>query len=297
MLAEFGVTYSAGKVVAVADNAIAMTFLVHGVAYAVFMLLGVLLVRVPAADWKPAGWNPASAKTKPMITTAQVSAKNAIRTPQFWCLWLVLCLNVTAGIGILEKAAPMILDFFGKTSMAVTATAAAGFVALLSLANMLGRLVWSSVSDVVGRKNIYRLYLGVGALMYLAIAMVGIESKVVFISCALVILSFYGAGFATIPAYLRDLFGTYQVGAIHGRLLTAWSVAGVLGPLIINQIADQRKAEGFSGPGLYTLSFYIMIGLLVIGFAANELVRPVSSKFHEARPLGELGKSKPAEAK
>jgi len=293
MLTAFGVTYNAGKVVAVADNAIAMTFLVHGLAYVVFMTLGVLLVRVPAPDWKPTGFNATTVKAKALVTTAQVSAKNAIRTPQFWCLWVVLCFNVTAGIGILEKAAPMILDFFGKTPMAVTATAAAGFVALLSLVNMLGRFVWSSVSDLVGRKNIYRIYLGVGAIMYLVIATVGVDSKVVFISCAMVILSFYGAGFATIPAYLRDLFGTFQVGAIHGRLLTAWSTAGVLGPLIINQIADQRKAEGFSGPGLYTLSFYIMIGLLVIGFAANELVRPVSSKFHEARALGELGKAKP----
>jgi MFS family permease len=290
MLGAFGVAYEKGKVLAVADDAIATTFLVHGLVYAVFMTLGVLLVRVPPEGWRPKGWSPADSKTGALITTNQVSARNAIRTPQFWCLWVVLCLNVTAGIGILEKASPMILDFFGKTSMAVTATAAAGFVALLSLANMLGRIVWSSASDIVGRKNIYRLYLGAGAIMYLVIALVGIEEKVVFIGCAIVILSFYGAGFATIPAYLRDLFGTYQVGAIHGRLLTAWSAAGVLGPLIINQIADSQKAAGYSGPALYTTSLYIMIGLLVIGFLANELVRPVKAKFHEARELGDLGK-------
>ena len=290
MLGAFGVAYEKGKVLAVADDAIATTFLVHGLVYAVFMTLGVLLVRVPPESWRPKGWSPADSKTGALITTNQVSARNAIRTPQFWCLWVVLCLNVTAGIGILEKASPMILDFFGKTSMAVTATAAAGFVALLSLANMLGRIVWSSASDIVGRKNIYRLYLGAGAIMYLVIALVGIEEKVVFIGCAIVILSFYGAGFATIPAYLRDLFGTYQVGAIHGRLLTAWSAAGVLGPLIINQIADSQKAAGYSGPALYTTSLYIMIGLLVIGFLANELVRPVKAKFHEARALGDLGK-------
>jgi len=290
MLGAFGVAYEKGKVLAVADDAIATTFLVHGLVYAVFMTLGVLLVRVPPEGWRPKGWSPADSKTGALITTNQVSARNAIRTPQFWCLWVVLCLNVTAGIGILEKASPMILDFFGKTSMAVTATAAAGFVALLSLANMLGRIVWSSASDVVGRKNIYRLYLGAGAIMYLVIALIGIEEKVVFIGCAIVILSFYGAGFATIPAYLRDLFGTYQVGAIHGRLLTAWSAAGVLGPLIINQIADSQKAAGYSGPALYTTSLYIMIGLLVIGFLANELVRPVKARFHEARELGDLGK-------
>jgi MFS family permease len=192
----------------------------------------------------------------------------------------------------------MILDFFSKTSMAVSATSAAGFVALLSLANMLGRLVWSSTSDVVGRKNIYRLYLGAGAVMYLIIALVGSESKVVFIASAIVILSFYGGGFATIPAYLRDLFGTYQVGAIHGRLLTAWSVAGVLGPLIINRIADTQKAAHAQGPALYTTSLYIMIGLLVIGFIANEMVRPVKAQHHEPRALGDLGKATatPAEA-
>ncbi|MET0133004.1 MAG: OFA family MFS transporter [Kibdelosporangium sp.] len=282
MLDAFGVTYNAsGQVTAVADGAIALAFLVHGLAYAVFMSLGVLLIRVPADDWKPAGYDAANDKTHALITTANVSAKNAIRTPQFWLLWIVLCFNVTAGIGILEKAAPMIGDFFRETPMPVTATAAAGFVALLSLSNMVGRFVWSSTSDIIGRKNIYRLYLGLGALLYLTIALFTNESKTLFVICAMLILSFYGAGFATVPAYLKDLFGTYQVGAIHGRLLTAWSVAGVLGPLIINWIADAQKAAGKSGPALYTTSLFIVIGLLVIGFVANELVRPVDAKFHE----------------
>ncbi|MCE7011522.1 OFA family MFS transporter [Kibdelosporangium philippinense] len=282
MLQAFGVVYDkAGKVISVADSAIATTFLVHGLAYAVFMTLGVLLVRVPADNWKPAGWSPAKDKAHALITTANVSARNAIKTPQFWCLWVVLCFNVTAGIGILEKASPMITDFFRETPVPVSASAAAGFVALLSLANMLGRIVWSSTSDLVGRKNMYRFYLGVGALLYLVIALFTNESKILFIICAMLILSFYGAGFATVPAYLKDLFGSYQVGAIHGRLLTAWSVAGVLGPLIINAIADAQKAAGKSGPALYTTSLYIVIGLLVVGFIANELVRPVNAKFHE----------------
>jgi MFS family permease len=166
----------------------------------------------------------------------------------------------------------------------VLASAAAGFVALLSLTNMLGRFVWSSTSDLIGRKNIYRVYLGVGALLYLVISLTTNTSKLVFVLCAMLILSFYGGGFATIPAYLKDLFGTYQVGAIHGRLLTAWSVAGVLGPLIVNWIADSQKRAGKQGPDLYTTSFYIMIGLLVVGFLANELVRPVKAKFHEPAP-------------
>ncbi|MCW2881928.1 MAG: transporter [Sphaerisporangium sp.] len=262
---------------------IARTFLVHGLVYAVFMSMGVLLVRVPPDGWLPRGWAPSRAAARPLITTADVSARNAIRTPQFWLLWVVLCLNVTAGIGILEKAAPMIRDFFATTATPVAAGAAAGFVALLSLANMTGRIVWSSTSDLIGRKNMYRVYLGAGALFYLVIALAGNTSKLLFIVCALGILSFYGGGFATVPAYLKDLFGTYQVGAIHGRLLTAWSTAGVLGPLIVNAIADAQKAAGRSGPTLYTSSLYIMIGLLVVGFLANELIRPVSPVHHEPR--------------
>ncbi|MFD3733941.1 OFA family MFS transporter [Streptomyces sp. NPDC058632] len=263
------------------DNVgIALAFLVHGLTYAVFMLLGVLLVRVPHTA-RPTAGAPAAALTG---TGPQVSARAALRTPQFWLLWLVLCMNVTAGIGILEKAAPMITDFFADTSTPVSVTAAAGFVALLSAANMAGRIGWSSTSDLIGRKNIYRLYLGVGALMYALIAMFGDSSKPLFVLCALVILSFYGGGFATVPAYLKDLFGTYQVGAIHGRLLTAWSTAGVLGPLIVNWVADRQEEAGRHGSSLYGLSFMIMIGLLVVGFVANELVRPVHPRHHVSRP-------------
>ncbi|NNN36881.1 OFA family MFS transporter [Streptomyces sp. S3(2020)] len=260
------------------SSGIAAAFLVHGLSYAVFMTLGVLLVRVPRTE-KPVGESGPSIAAGP-----QVSARSAVRTPQFWCLWVVLCMNVTAGIGILEKAAPMITDFFKNTSTPVSVSAAAGFVALLSAANMAGRIGWSSTSDLIGRKNIYRLYLGAGALMYLLIALVGDSSKPVFILCALVILSFYGGGFATIPAYLKDLFGTYQVGAIHGRLLTAWSTAGVLGPLIVNWIADRQEEAGKDGSSLYTLSLFIMIGLLAIGFVANELVRPVHARHHIPAP-------------
>ncbi|MFF6978055.1 OFA family MFS transporter [Streptomyces sp. NPDC008343] len=255
------------------SSGIAMAFLVHGLSYSVFMLLGVLLVRVPRSE-KPVGDGPG------VFEGPQVSARNAVRTPQFWCLWVVLCMNVTAGIGILEKAAPMITDFFANTSTPVSVSAAAGFVALLSAANMAGRIGWSSTSDLIGRKNIYRLYLGVGALMYGLIALAGDSSKPLFILCALVILSFYGGGFATVPAYLKDLFGTYQVGAIHGRLLTAWSTAGVLGPLIVNWIADRQEEAGKDGSSLYTMSLFIMIGLLAVGFVANEFVRPVHPRHH-----------------
>ncbi|GAA0949029.1 OFA family MFS transporter [Pseudonocardia zijingensis] len=279
MLSAFGATGEGAR-----SSGIAMTFLVHGIVYAVFMSVGWLLVRVPADDWKPAGWNPTSAKTGTLITTANVSANNAIRTPQFWLLWVVLCFNVTAGIGILERASPIFQDYFPDAGTQIAA-AAAGFVAILSLANMLGRFIWSSTSDLIGRKNIYRVYLGVGALLYLLITLLGNANQALFLVASLLILSFYGGGFATVPAYLRDLFGTYQVGAIHGRLLTAWSTAGVLGPVIVNAIADAQIASGVAGPGRYTEAFSIMIGLLVVGFICNELIRPVNTRYHE--PTGE----------
>ncbi|MER6673238.1 OFA family MFS transporter [Streptomyces sp. NPDC000983] len=285
------------------SDGIALAFLVHGLSYAVFMALGVFLVRVPgpgtvargdlagasgsvgtaaagASDGAETAAPAPVPEPRPAPVGPQVTARQAIRTPQFWCLWVVLCMNVTAGIGILEKAAPMIMDFFAETSTTVSATAAAGFVALLSAANMAGRIGWSSTSDLIGRKNIYRVYLGVGALMYACIALFGDSSKPLFVLCALVILSFYGGGFATVPAYLKDLFGTHQVGAIHGRLLTAWSTAGVLGPLIVNWIADRQEEAGRTGASLYGLSFAIMIGLLAVGFVANELVRPVHPRHH-----------------
>jgi len=277
MLIAFGATGTHADPVGIAK-----AFGIHGIVYAVFMSMGWLLIRVPADNWRPAGWIPALQPAGGLISDGDVSARNAIRTPQFWLLWVVLCFNVTAGIGILERAAPIYSDFFPRGTG--LAAAAAGFVAILSLANMLGRFVWSSTSDLLGRKNIYRMYLGVGALLYLAVTLTTNANKVIFLVCCLLILSFYGAGFATVPAYLRDLFGTYQVGAIHGRLLTAWSVAGVLGPLIVNAIADSRIAAGVTGPGRYTPSFSIMIGLLVIGFLCNEFIRPVNRRFYEPVP-------------
>lgn len=285
MLTAFGATGAHPD-----PGGIAKTFLIHGLGYAVFMSMGWLLIRVPADDWKPSGWEPTAQPSGSLISASDVSARNAIRTPQFWLLWVVLCFNVTAGIGILERAAPIYADFF-PGGAGLTA-AAAGFVAILSLANMLGRFIWSSTSDVLGRKNIYRMYLGVGALLYLAVTLTTNANKVVFLVCCMLILSFYGAGFATVPAYLRDLFGTYQVGAIHGRLLTAWSTAGVLGPVIVNAIADNRIAAGVTGPGRYTPSFSIMVGLLIIGFICNEFIRPVHPRFHEmssAQAPGKVG--------
>jgi MFS family permease len=263
-------------------HAVSMLFLTLGLVYLVFMMFGAFIVRVPADGWKPTGWDPSMVKHRELVTTASVSARNAIKTPQFWLLWTVLFCNVTAGIGILEQASPMIQDFFrnGETSL-VAGTAATGFVGLLSLFNMGGRFVWSSTSDFIGRKGIYMVYLGVGLVLYVLLATVGSTATWVFVILAALIISFYGGGFATIPAYLRDLFGTYQVGAIHGRLLTAWAAAGVAGPLIVNGVLDTQGTPGQLVAGNYRPALFIMVGLLAVGFVANLLVKPVAAKWHE----------------
>jgi MFS family permease len=267
-----------------AGHAVSLLFLTLGVVYLVFMLFGALIVRVPADGWKPAGFDPPSVTTKALVTTESVSAANAIRTPQFWLLWTVLFCNVTAGIGILEQASPMIQDFFRTPEGSLVAgAAAAGFVGLLSLFNMGGRFVWSSTSDFLGRKPMYMIYLGVGMVLYVGLATLGSSATWLFVLLAAVIISFYGGGFATIPAYLRDLFGTFQVGAIHGRLLTAWSAAGVAGPLIVNSVLDTRGTPGELVAGDYRPALFIMVGLLAVGFVANLLVRPVAAKWHEPR--------------
>lgn len=276
--------YDPSVATSVADGgALTALFLTLGIAYFLIMMFGVFNIRVPRAGWRPEGWDPSAAKAKPMITTADVSAANAVRTRSFWLLWIVLFCNVTAGIGILEQASPMIQDFFrgegGSSTVAVTA--AAGFVGLLSLFNMAGRFVWSSTSDLIGRKPIYMVYLGVGMALYALLALFGHQATALFVLLAGVILSFYGGGFATVPAYLRDLFGTFQVGAIHGRLLTAWSAAGVAGPLIINGFLDAQGKPGTLTAEAYRPALFTMVGVLAVGFIANLLIRPVPEHHHE----------------
>ncbi|MFD7155553.1 OFA family MFS transporter [Kribbella sp. NPDC059898] len=279
LLSAFHAPNAAG---AFPGSAVAKLFLTLGITYFVVMMFGVFTVRVPADGWAPAGFDATKLKAKPLQTTAQVSANNAIRTPQFWMLWVVLLCNVTAGIGILENAAPMIRDFFRSgTSTSVTLVEAAGFVGLLSIFNMAGRFVWSSTSDYLGRKRIYMLYLGVGMVLYALLAFTGSSATALFVLLCALIISFYGGGFATAPAYLRDLFGTYQVGAIHGRLLTAWSTAGVLGPLIVNRILDTRGEPGKLVAADYRPALLTMVGVLAVGFVSNLLIRPVSLRWHE----------------
>jgi MFS family permease len=284
LLSWYDPTYDGSAGTVPDGSSVSLLFLTLGLVYLVFMMFGAFIVRVPADGWKPAGFDASTVKQKALVTSDSVSAGNAIKTPQFWLLWVVLFCNVTAGIGILEQASPMIQDFFrnGDTS-AVAMAAATGFVGLLSLFNMAGRFVWSSTSDYIGRKPIYMLYLGVGLVLYIGLATLGSSATWLFVLFAAVIISFYGGGFATIPAYLRDLFGTYQVGAIHGRLLTAWSAAGVAGPLIVNGVLDTRGTPGELVAGDYRPALFIMVGLLAVGFVANLLVKPVADKWHEPK--------------
>jgi MFS family permease len=256
---------------------VAETFVALGVIYFAFMMFGVFTVRLPAPGWVPRDYVP-SAHTGPLMTAAQVEVGEALRTPQFWLLWTMLCVNVTAGIGILEQASPMIQEMFAGM---VTAAVAGGFVGLLSIANMGGRIGWSSFSDRIGRKATYGTFFLLGPILYSIIPHAEqIKSVPLFVFCCVLILTMYGGGFATIPAYLRDLFGTMQVGAIHGRLLTAWSAAGILGPLLVNSIRQNQIDHGVAKADAYTVTMYLMAGLLVIGFVCNLLVRPVDAKHH-----------------
>ncbi len=246
------------------------TFLTLGVLYFVFMMFGVLTVRLPSPDWKPSGAPPA----RQVAAGANVEVNEAMRTPQFYLLWLVLCMNVSAGIGVLSQASPMIQETVG-----VSAAAAGGFVGLLSLTNMIGRFFWSSTSDYIGRKATYAIFFLLGIALYVLTPTLGRSGNVaLFVLAYAIILSMYGGGFATIPAYLRDKFGTMQVGAIHGRLLTAWSVAGVLGPTLLSRIRDERIKHGVPKADAYSTTMYIMAGLLAIGFIANMLVTKVDAK-------------------
>jgi MFS family permease len=253
------------------------TFVTMGVIYFMFMMIGVYAARVPAADWKPAGWT-APAKPQQLVTTANVAVDMAWRTPQFWLLWVVLCMNVTAGIGVISQASPMIQEIFNGR---VTPAAAAGFVGLISLFNMVGRFFWASTSDYIGRRNTYMIFFLLGIVLYSSVPTLGhLGSIPLFVAAFCIILSMYGGGFATIPAYLRDMFGTYQVGAIHGRLLTAWSVAGVLGPVLVNYIRQYQIDSGIPKAQAYSVTMYIMCGLLLIGFLCNFAMRPVNEKYH-----------------
>jgi len=254
---------------------VAETFIVMGVIYFIYMIFGAFIVRVPAPGWRPQGYI-APTTAKRLVTVGQIEANEALKTPQFYLLWGVLCLNVTAGIGVLSQASPMIQEMFpGQVGPA----GAAGFVGLLSLFNMAGRFFWSSTSDYIGRRNTYFIFFLLGILLYATVPTFGhLGSRVLFVAGSAIILSMYGGGFSTIPAYLRDLFGTMNVGAIHGRLLTAWSAAGLLGPLLVSNIRQYQLDHGVPKAQAYEVTLYIMAVLLFLGFLCNFFITPVKER-------------------
>ena len=280
------------------------TFVVLALIYLAYMLLGAFAYRVPPEGWRPAGWQPPAAAGEAAKSKRYVAVSDAWKTPQFWLLWLVLCLNVSAGIGVLGMASPLLQEIFGgrligsslefdqlsAEQLKQVATVAAGFTGLLSLFNIAGRFFWALLSDYLGRKMTYAIFFLLGFLAYASIPSLGqIGSITLFVAVFCLILTMYGGGFASIPAYLADLFGTQMVGAIHGRLLTAWSVAGVLGPVLVNYWNEYQIEMGTPRQRAYDQTMYILAGLLVGGFICNLLVRPVSQKWFrdpESKVLG-----------
>ncbi len=271
------------------------TFVVMALIYFVFMMAGAFGYRIPPSGWRPEGWTAPSAKSA-MITHRHVHLRDAHKTPQFWLIWAVLCLNVSAGIGVIGMASPMLQEIFAGSLIglpgvgfadldagqkAQIAAIAAGFTGLLSLFNIGGRFFWASMSDKIGRKNTYFCFFILGIILYaLAPTLATMGNKALFVLAFGIILSMYGGGFATIPAYLADIFGTQFVGAIHGRLLTAWATAGIAGPVVVNYIREAQIAAGVApGPALYTSTMYILAGMLAIGLVANAFVRPLSDKW------------------
>jgi len=269
------------------------TFMVMGTIYLIAMLCGAFGYRVPPEGWQPDGWTPPS-NSHAMITSGNVHLNEAHKTPQFWFIWIVLCMNVSAGIGVLAMASPMLQEIFAGSLIGLPdvsfealteaqkisiAAIAGGFVGLLSLFNAGGRFFWASLSDYIGRKRTYFVFFALGMVLYgLAPTFAHMGALALFVGAFCIILTMYGGGFATVPAYLADIFGTKFVGAIHGRLLTAWSTAGVLGPLAIGYIRDAQIAAGIPKAQVYDQTMYVLVGFLLVGLIANALVRPVHDR-------------------
>ncbi len=252
------------------------TFIVLGIVYFVFMVVGSIIVRVPPDDWKPEGY--VAPKANKLISSNNVYVYDALKTPQFWLIWVVLCVNTTAGIGVLGQASAMSQEMFPGH---ITPIAAAGLVGLMSLFNMGGRFAWATTSDYLGRRNTYFVFMVLGFILYCLVPYMGsIGSVAGFALCFCIIISMYGGGFSTVPAYLRDMFGVRYVGAIHGLLLTAWSAAGIFGPVLVNYIREYNVTHNVPKADAYNTTMYIMAGLFVIGLICNFFVKAVNERYH-----------------
>jgi MFS family permease len=306
------------------SNGVLQTFIVMALIYFAFMIGGAFGYRVPATGWKPAGWTPpASQSANAMITHRHVHVKKVWGIPQFWLIWMALTMNVSAGIGVIGMASPMLQEVFGgslidvpkrfaeldKSQLAAIAAVAGGFAALLSLFNIAGRFFWASLSDKLGRKSTYSVFFVLGMVLYATLpTLAGTGNKLLFVGAVCVIVSMYGGGFSTVPAYLADIFGTQFVGAIHGRILTAWSTAGIVGPVVVNYMREYQLGLGLPREQVYNQTMYILVGMLAIGLVCNLLVRPLADKWfmsdaeleeekrlaHEKAILAEVGMAQAA---
>lgn len=272
---------------------VSTTLVIMGIIYFVVMSAGAFGFRIAPTGWKPTGWTaPAAQASNAMITQRHVHTDRVWGIPQFWLIWGVLCLNVTAGIAVISMASPMLQDVFGAKLLGIDVTgdltaaqkagivaAAAGLVGLISLFNCLGRIFWASLSDKIGRKNTYYAIFILGIILYCLLPTWGhLGLPLMFVLSICIILTMYGGGFSTVPAYLADIFGTQMVGAIHGRLITAWSAAGVIGPMIIAGLRQFELDHGVPHNLVYDLTLYIMAGLLFVGLVCNFFVSPVNPK-------------------
>jgi MFS family permease len=271
------------------------TFVTMAAVYFCFMMIGAFRYRIPPAGWHPEGWTPPD-RGNAMISQHNVHLNDAHKTRQFWMIWIVLCMNVSAGIGVIGMASPMLQEIFAGSligqpgvkfnalsagQQAAVAVIAAGFTGLLSLFNIGGRFFWASLSDYIGRKNTYYAFFLLGIALYaLAPSFANLGSILLFVAAFCIILSMYGGGFATVPAYLADMFGTQFVGAIHGRVLTAWSTAGIIGPVVVNYIREAQLAAGVPRDHLYNTTMYVLCAMLIVGLICNHMIRPVDPKWH-----------------
>jgi len=255
---------------------VAKTMIALGATYLFIMMIGARILRRPPAGWKPVGWN-GPLKSHRMISDRSVSRNEAVRTVQFLLLWGILFINVTAGIGILAQASPMMQDLFSKTPIE-----AAVIVSLISIFNAGGRFVWASGSDYIGRRNTYTIFFVVQLFLFLLIPrMAATGNWPIFLASLFTVFTMYGGGFATIPAFLADIFGPENVSAIHGATLTAWSAAAVAGPVIITELSNRAKAaltEGASRIHIYDAPLEVLAALLTVGFVLTLLVRPLQQK-------------------
>jgi MFS family permease len=256
------------------------TLMILGVTYFVIMMIGARIIRRPPTGWKPAGWAP-PARKHPMITDRSVSRNHALGTVQFYLLWSILFINVTAGIGILAQASPMFQDIFRKTALE-----AGLFVSLISVFNACGRIFWASMSDFIGRRATYITFFVVQFFLFLLIPRLAASGQLaLFEAAAFTVFTMYGGGFSTVPAFLADIFGEDNVGAIHGALLTAWSAAAVVGPVIITQLSERAKAAlapAESRVHIYDQPLRVLAYLLVVGFILTLLVRPLKHESEAA---------------